>query len=196
MEEENERFKWSGGPPKRKNRSGAWDPRRRSPPGCCGWNSAGAVPLRPCGGAGLLGRTGPGGLGPRSLLSGKWRQSGRPPYFPTSQLTGSERFQFRPVSAQLRHICGAILWRPGQSRAGKPGAPLLLFAVPLAESAQPCLRSRPPPGGAGHPLSPVRAAAQRTREVPGRSFPLRRGRPVRSLAWLSDLGTRPPPRRP
>lgn len=93
---------------------GAWDPGCRSPPGYPGLNSAGPGRWRSCGEAGLLGRNGSGGLGPRSLRrGGKWRQGGNPPYSPASKLTGSERFQFRPVSAQLRPICGAILPRLG-----------------------------------------------------------------------------------
>lgn len=146
-------------------------------PGAVAGTRQARSPCVPAAERGCWGGPAPRGLGLRSLPSGKWRQRGKPPYFPASQLTGYERFQFRPVSAQLRPICGAILRRPGQSRAGEPGAPLPLFAVPLAESAQPCPRPGPRPGGAGHPLSPVRAAAQRTGEVPGRSFPLHRGPP-------------------
>lgn len=67
--------------------------------------------------SGAAGEDGPGGMGPRSLRrGGKWRQGGNPPYSPASKLTGFERFQFRPVSAQLRPICSAILPRLG-SRA-------------------------------------------------------------------------------
>lgn len=158
--------------------------------GAQGRNSAGAGRLRPCGGAGLLGRSCPGELGPRSLRGGQWRQRGNPPYFPASNLTGSERFQFKPVSVQLRPICGAISPRPDSPALESLARfPALCGALGRERPALPCT-----------PAASWRcsAAAQRAGEVPGRSFPLRSaaGRPVRSPAWLSDLGTRPPPRRP
>lgn len=163
-------------------------------PGAQGRNSAGAGGSRPCGGAGLLGRDSRGGLGPHGLRGRKWWQWGNTPYFPASNLTGCERFQLSPVSAQLRPICGAIFAEAGQSRAPESGASLPLFAAPLAESAQPCPRPRPRTGGASHPWSPVRAAAHRAGAVPGRSFLLRRGRPGRP--WLGSLTWEPPTRRP
>lgn len=117
--------------------------------------------------------------GTRATQSTKWEVAakGETALFPGFSIDGlrafpvqtSERAAAPHLRRDLAEARAVARWRAWSS------SPALW--VPLAESAQPCPRPGPRPGGADHPLSPVRAAAQRTGEVPGRSFPLRRGPP-------------------
>lgn len=117
--------------------------------------------------------------GARATQSTKWEVAakGETALFPGFSIDGlrafpvqtSERAAAPHLRRDLAEARAVARWRAWSS------SPALW--VPLAESAQPCPRPGPRPGGADHPLSPVRAAAQRTGEVPGRSFPLRRGPP-------------------
>lgn len=166
------------------------DPSRRWPPGCPGRNSAGGPRgLCPCGAAALLGRAGSGDSGCPVCLVGNVGQRGIPPYFPASKITSSERFQFRPVSAQLLPSCGAIFPRLSNCALESLAHRALLepFAAALCRERQLWSGSRSRPGDASHPRA-LCAWLLRGREkclaVPSC---FAGGRPVCPLAWLLDL---------
>lgn len=123
-------------------------PGRRSPPGRRDWDSAGgrhaacvpAAEPRAWGGVTL-------GIPRRGLRGGTWRAKGNPPYSPAFKITGSEHFQFKPVSAQLRPICGAVLAAARQLRAPESVAPL---SSPALEERPALLWTLSSPGGASH----------------------------------------------
>eukprot|EP00069_Balaena_mysticetus_P018976 bmy_11924T0 len=148
--------------------------------------------LRPRGRAGLLGRDSPGDWGRAVCLVGNVGQRGNPLNFLAFKITSSERFQFRPVSAQLRPSAARSLRGRAIARSrARHGAPLQPLAALCGERPAPVC-----PAVASwrrQPSSrPQRVAAQRDGEVPGSSCSAR----VCPLAWLLDLGTRPPPLRP
>lgn len=190
----------SGGQAKRKGGSaianGAWEePRPPLASRVRGLELCGRAGARP---ASLrrsreVGEEWPWGSGGTVYVVGRGGQRGKLPYLPALKITGSERFQFRPVRAQLRPICGAILAAAGQLQASESVAPL---SSPALGERPALLWTLPSPGGASHPRALflcLLRGPERCRVSPSCSAG---GCAVCPLVWLPDLVTRLPRWRP